>query len=73
MDALDVIKKCKELNRKIFGIDAFKITEKITQPILEHSIDYKIVQESDNGNWSEAIKFLQERMNEDFVYEIIYE
>jgi len=70
-DALDVIKKCNELNMKILGIDSFKITERLTQPVLDHSIEFKV--SGNDGNWLDAVKFVQERINEGLVFEIVYE
>jgi len=72
IDALAVMNRCKELNRKILGIDA----EHRTQPVMEHSIDYSLPTSpkgSDDGNWSDAIKFMRDKANKGFVFEIVYE
>jgi len=75
-DAVDVIKKCKELNIKILGVESFEIYENKRKPIMEGifdcSIDGKI-----EGYWSEAIHFIQvlqnQIQNQGLVFEIIYE
>jgi hypothetical protein len=70
-DALRVINRCRELNRKILGIDAFIVDGEKIQPSLEHSIDFSI-KKSDKGFWSEAEEFIRQYMNEGFVFEIVY-
>ena len=72
MDALDVIKRCRQFNRNILGIDSFIVTSNITQPVLEHSIDFStkgIV----GGSWLEAEEFVKTRENSGFLFEIVYE
>ena len=71
-DAIAIINRCKELNKRILGIDSFIITEKVTQPFLEHSIDFKIASDNDNI-WDEAISFVKSKGNMGFVFEIVYE
>ncbi len=71
-DALDVIRMCQEQNKKILGIDAFIIQENKTQPVLEHSIDYS-TNGVNQGNWSEATLFIEDRRSYNFMFEIIYE
>jgi hypothetical protein len=71
-DALNLIKRCHNLNRKILGIDSFRITEQTTQPFLEHSIDFSFINAS-SGNWLEAEKFILEREHEGLVFEVVYE
>jgi hypothetical protein len=69
-EAILFINKCKSQNRKILGIDAFKITETSTQPVSEHSIDFSF-KEADN--WSESIKFIEERAKLGLVFEVIFD
>lgn len=41
LDAIKVIERCRELNKVVYGIDAFKLWEgDRIQPSMEHSIDY---------------------------------
>lgn len=70
-DALLLINRCKELNRKILGIDAFIVDGEKIQPSLEHSIDFSI-KKADNGFWKEAEEFIKDRINDGFVFEIVY-
>ena len=39
-DALAVLAKCRQLNKRILGLDAFIIGDHYTQPSMEHSTDY---------------------------------
>lgn len=71
-DALDLIKCCHLCQRKILGIDSFRITEHTIQPVLEHSVDFSIKGKSE-GNWLEAENFIKERVEEELVFEIVYE
>lgn len=80
-DALNVIERCHQLNKKILGIDAFIVKGKKYQPVMEQSIDYSDenylkYQKSlniDGGHWAEAKEFIQDRINTEYVFEIVYE
>lgn len=71
-DAFEIINKCKINNVKILGIDSFKLTEQTTQPVLEHSVDFSILEEKFDC-WLEAEKFIKERINKGFFFEIVYD
>lgn len=70
-DALALVERCHHLQKKILGIDSFNLTEQTIQPVSEHSIDFSIGK--NNGNWLEAKNFIKERINEELVFEIVYE
>jgi len=70
-DALLLINRCRELNKKVLGIDAFIVDGEKIQPSLENSIDFSI-KKSDNGFWDEAEWFIKKYMNREFVFEIVY-
>ncbi|MFI8715721.1 hypothetical protein [Brevibacillus brevis] len=72
LDAITVIKRCEELNKKIYGIDAFRLKEQCIQPVMEESIDYSNTPDSD-GNWADAVQFIKTRLNENLVFEIVYD
>lgn len=67
-EAILLIKKCEDQNRRILGIDAFRITENTTQPVSEHSIDFSGI---NDGNWKSSIKFIEERATIGLVFEIV--
>ncbi|MDR0271416.1 hypothetical protein [Paenibacillus sp.] len=70
-DAKALIQMCKDNNYKILGIDSVIITEKKTQPVLEHSIDYS--DQVKRGNWDEAIAFIQSKANLNYMFEVVYD
>ncbi|MCL6600923.1 MAG: hypothetical protein K6T81_19635 [Alicyclobacillus macrosporangiidus] len=72
-DALDVVKRCRELNIRILGIDAFKLTDHTTQPVLEHSVDFSLTQDTGKGSWFEAETFIKERFHLGLMFEIVCE
>ncbi|MBB6214117.1 hypothetical protein HNQ80_000186 [Anaerosolibacter carboniphilus] len=71
-DAIDVIKRCHELDRRILGIDSFIITEHATKSILEHCLDCSL-QKNKDGCWTIAENFIRERMDLGMVFEIVYD
>ena len=68
-DAIDVVNKCKELQLNILGVDSYEIIGNSILPkeILDCSIN------ANEGNWSEAIRFIQEPFNQGLVFEIVYD
>lgn len=68
-DAIDVVNKCKEQQYNILGVDSFEIIGNSILPkeILDCSINAK------EGNWSEAIRFILEPINQGLVFEIVYD
>jgi hypothetical protein len=52
---------------RILGLDAFIVTSETTQPIMEHSMDFSGMEDA----WEAAKKFLETKMQSDFVFEII--
>ena len=71
-DALKLIKKCREANIKILGIDSFIVSETTTQPLAEYSIDFS-TQNSSTENWREAEKFILDKQTKGFLFEIVHE
>ncbi|TFB12984.1 hypothetical protein E3U55_16815 [Filobacillus milosensis] len=68
-DAIDVVNKCKELKLNILGVDSFEI---IGNSIMPKEIFHCSINAND-GNWSEAIRFIQEPFNQELVFEIVYD
>jgi len=72
-DAIDLIKACQEENRKILGIDAFILSDRGTQPVMEHSIDYSDTYRKNSRNWDEAINFIEQRKNKGYHFEVVFQ
>jgi hypothetical protein len=86
-EALDLIEKCRETSRKVYGIDVFRTEE--GSEIVDY-IDYTgtgyrdldparyydelhIEKNKDAGHWEEAKRFIKDRMNSGYYFEIVYE
>jgi hypothetical protein len=87
-DAIEIIKKCQELNRKILGIETFVLDPPYIEPMDDFdytSIYYKnfdpevyftkyhICKNADLGHWAEATQFIKERSDRGWLFEIDYE
>jgi len=87
-DALRVIESCFEKSKKIYGIDAFLITEHTMQIVdyidyttigykdfdeLKYFSKYHVKKNSDAGHWLEAEQFIKDRVNNRWVFEIVYQ
>jgi hypothetical protein len=68
-DALQYVFACQKEDIPILGIDAFYITQKSTQPSMEHSIDFS-THLIDKSTFAEATKFL-EGMPDSLYFEIV--
>ncbi|MDR0840562.1 MAG: hypothetical protein LBN26_04150 [Christensenellaceae bacterium] len=72
-DAVDVIKFCKNIDKKIYGLDAFKlIGNDGIQPFLEFSTDYSYDGEPDKI-YQKAIDHIQRLSDKGLYFEVVYE
>jgi hypothetical protein len=67
-----MIDLCEKRNKRILGIDTFILTETSTLPVIEHTADYSIDGDL-QGHWNEARRFILDRANSGFVFEVVYE
>ena len=67
--AIDLIEDCKNKQMNIKALEAFKLSGEGIQPSQEHSINF-VPQE---GNWSQAIAFLSDDKNAEYLYEVWYD
>jgi hypothetical protein len=65
--AIEIIEILQTSKVQILGLDAFKITETQTQPVMEHSIDLSFSKNS----WNEARDFLNNRKTLGLLFEIV--
>lgn len=68
-DALTFIETARHQQKPIFGIDSFIVTETATQPMMEHILDLSAGVPDDT--WSEARRFVQERQDLGFMFEVV--
>jgi hypothetical protein len=69
-DALDFIEAARLAKMPVMGVDAFIITETATEPLLEHILDCSIGGLPPD-TWSPARRFVEERLNLGFMFEIV--
>ncbi len=66
--ALELVRSCRERGIRVLGIDAFRLTETTTQPVMEQSTDYSWP--NDKDAWSRAESFLTERIDSGLCFEV---
>ena len=72
-DAIAVVRRCRERGIAIHGIDGFIITEHVTQPVMEQSMDLSDIASLRNpiDCWDRAERFLEDRRASDLYFEIV--
>lgn len=77
VNGIEVIERCKQLNREIYFIEAFIVTESTIQPSMDHSVDFprkdNRIGEICDGNWEAAKDFLAKLVDTNFVFEVFFE
>lgn len=66
-EARELVHECEKVGARILGIDAFKLGELTTQPLMEHSITFNDL----HGNHAYADSFLRDREALDLFFEIV--
>ena len=69
-DALEMVRRCRELGVEVLGIDGFRITDQTTQPLMEESIDLSKPGGAHDG-WTLAEAFLGRRADTDIFFEVV--
>ena len=75
-DAIDVIRRCRDLGIRVLGVDAFLDPPgEVVQPALEHSVDFSSVRHRSllADSWRHAEDFVRERLARPFLFEVITE
>lgn len=68
-DAMEMVRRCREEGIEVLGLDAFRLTEKTTQPLMEQSIDLSAPGEGDC--WTRAEAFLAARSDSELYFEVV--
>jgi hypothetical protein len=68
-EAVDFIEAARQRQQPVLGIDSFIITETTTEPLMEHILDLSVSGLPDD-TWSEARRFVEERRDSGFMFEI---
>jgi hypothetical protein len=70
--AIGIIKQCKARKIFIWGIDAIIKTNLVTQPCMEHSVDYSNRHNLiDDEFWDDVVNFLKSKSNMNLLFEIV--
>lgn len=65
-DAIKIVEALKAENVKILGLDAFIVTEEVTRPIMEDSMEFSAVSDT----WKSAREFLNSKIGSNLMFEI---
>ena len=69
-DALDFIEAARQEHQPVFGVDAFRLTDTTTEPLIDHMLDLS-GQPVPADTWSEARQFVEERSSCGFMFEVV--
>ncbi len=72
-DAIQMVRRCRELDIEVLGIDGFFLTATTTQPTMENSIDLSGSRKptSNAEGWETAEAFIAQRSTSDLFFEIV--
>ena len=71
-DAIAFVRRARDAGIAVLGVDAFQITDRTTQPFMEHSADYTTSSAPPPpDSWTEAEQFLAGFRNTTFVFEVV--
>jgi hypothetical protein len=70
-DAIALIQEAHERRIVILGIDTFRLTEKTTEPMMDHILDLSMRGFFADDDWEQSIQFIQERASRGFHFEIV--
>ena len=74
-DAIVVIRRCRELDLRILGVDGFLDRPTGIQPSMENSIDFSTARNTYllEDSWRHAERFIRDRELTPFLFEVIIE
>lgn len=67
-NAILVIEALEQARIRVLGLDAFRVTESETQPLMEESVDLST---ASNNTWEDAKHFLNKRSSSGLFFEIV--
>lgn len=71
--ATEVILAAAEEGLRVLGVDGFVITEKTTQPLMEHSVDFSGGLAACENDIQAALEFVKTRESLGLYFEIVLE
>ncbi|MBU1534871.1 hypothetical protein KKF84_06100 [Myxococcota bacterium] len=70
-DAIALVQEAHKQRIIILGIDTFRLTEKATEPMMDHILDLSTRGFFADDDWGQSIQFIQERAGQGFHFEIV--
>jgi hypothetical protein len=72
-DAIALIRRCRDAEVRVLGIDAFLDLPDGVQPLMEHSIDFSSERNIEllENSWRHAERFVRERETTPFLFEVV--
>lgn len=67
--AIGFVKRCREFNYRILGIDGFYLDDEKTQPTMEDSIQFD--ERKGFYQYSTAIEFIENRKSKGLYFEVV--
>ncbi len=70
-DAIAFVRRCRERQVKVLGLDAFHITPETRQPDMGESIDLSLPEYRGQDCWALAEEFLSQRVESGLYFEVV--
>ena len=68
--AIELIDTAKTQGRRVLGVDTFILGENETRPLLDHILDLSSPP-ANFDSWSTARRFIEERADEGYMFEVV--
>lgn len=70
-DAVAFVRRCREQQVKVLGLDAFHLTDATTQPDMGESVDLSLPEFRSQDCWALAEEFLSQRLESGLYFEVV--
>jgi hypothetical protein len=70
-EALELVRRCREKQVEVLGIDGFVVGEESTRPVMEESLDLSREEKTPGDPWQRAESFLKERMDTNLYFDVV--
>jgi hypothetical protein len=71
VDAIAFVRRCREKQVRVLGLDGFHLRENTIQPDMGESIDLSLPPHGAEDCWQLAEEFLNERLNSGLFFEVV--
>ena len=70
-DAIALIDEAHKRRIRVLGIDTFRLTEKATEPQMDHTLELSNRGFYAEDDWDQCAEFIRQRAQHDFHYEVV--